>query len=104
MIKKVPYAEFDETVRSGDWIIDLYTDHCGPCKMLDGTMAKILQDNPIVHLAKCNIEDYPEYQKRFAVTGTPLVLFYHNGVEKTRFSGAQSPEKVRECLSVCLYE
>ncbi|MCF0110984.1 MAG: thioredoxin family protein [Erysipelotrichaceae bacterium] len=104
MVKKLNYKEFDEAIAHGDWILDFYTDHCGPCKMLDATMAKVLKDNPIVSLAKCNIEDDPEYQERFEVTGTPLVLFYHDGVEKARFSGAYGEDKIRECLSVCLYD
>ena len=70
MIKKLHYAEFDETIKTGDWIIDFYTDHCGPCKILDVSMAKILRENPIVNLAKCNIEDDPEYADRFQVSGT----------------------------------
>ncbi len=104
MIKKLHYAEFDETIKTGDWIIDFYTDHCGPCKILDVSMAKILRENPIVNLAKCNIEDDPEYADRFQVSGTPLVLFYHDGVEKARFSGAYGPEKIKECLSISMYE
>ncbi|MCF0142956.1 MAG: thioredoxin family protein [Parasporobacterium sp.] len=104
MIKKMPYEEFDKAVAEGDWIIDFYTDHCGPCKMLEATLLKLLQENPIVNLAKCNIEDYPEYQERFNVTGTPLVLFYHNGAEKERFSGAYGEDRIRQCLSSSMYE
>ena len=104
MIKKVSYKDFDKTVKEGDWIIDFYTDHCGPCKMLDVSMGQVLVKNPIVNLAKCNIEDDPEYVERFKVSGTPLVLFYHDGVEKERFSGAQGTDKIMETLSKSMYK
>lgn len=104
MVRKVAYQDFDETVRSGDWIVDFYTDHCGPCKMLDAVLASILFDNPIVNLAKCNIEDDPEYARRFEVEGTPTVLFYHDGVEKHRFTGAQDRKTVMKALSICMYD
>ena len=104
MVRKVACRDFDETVAKGDWIVDFYTDHCGPCKMLDAVMEPILFDNPIVNLAKCNIEDDPEYQARFEVEGTPTILFYHDGVEKQRFTGAQDRETILKALSASMYD
>lgn len=103
MVVKVPFQDFEKTVRQGDWIVDFYTDHCGPCKMLDVIMDEVLFDNPIVNLAKCNIEDYPEYQERFHVEGTPTVLFYHNGEKKQEFTGAQDRDTILKCLSASMY-
>ena len=104
MIMKVPYAEFDKTIAEGIWVVDFYTDHCGPCKMLDVTMNQVINDNPIVNLAKCNIEDDPEYAERFGVDGTPTVLFCNNGVEKSRFVGAWGRDKIEQSLSECMYD
>lgn len=104
MVRKVAYKDFDTTVAQGDWIVDFYTDHCGPCKMLEAVLEPILFDNPIVNLAKCNIEDDPEYAERFEVDGTPTVLFYHDGVEKYRFFGAQDKLTVMKALSISMYD
>lgn len=104
MVRKVAYKDFDKTVADGDWIVDFYTDHCGPCKMLDAVIEPIVFDNPIVNLAKCNIEDDPEYAERFEVEGTPTVLFYHNGVQKQRFTGAQDRATVMKALSASMYD
>ncbi len=104
MVRKVAFKDFDKTVKHGDWVIDFYTDHCGPCKMLDVVIDEVLLDNPIVNLAKCNIEDDPEYVQRFEVDGTPTVLFYHEGIEKQRFVGAQDKETIVKCLSVSMYD
>ena len=104
MVRKVAFCDFDKTVAHGDWIVDFYTDHCGPCKMLDIVMDEVLFDNPIVNLAKCNIEDDPEYAERFEVDGTPTVLFYHEGIEKDRFSGAQDKETIMKYLSASMYD
>ena len=104
MVRKVAFKDFDKTVKHGDWVIDFYTDHCGPCKMLDVVLDEVLFDNPIVNLAKCNIEDDPEYVQRFEVEGTPTVLFYHEGIEKQRFFGAQDRETIIKCLSASMYD
>ena len=100
---KVSAEKFDETIREGIWIADFYTDHCGPCKVLDMVMDQIIFDNPEVNLAKCNIEDDPAYTDRFDVQGTPTVIFFNDGEEKCRFSGAWPREKVEEYLSECMY-
>lgn len=100
---KVAADKFDETIREGIWIADFYTDHCGPCKVLDVVIDQVIFDNPEVNLAKCNIEDDPEYVDRFGVDGTPTVIFFNDGEEKCRFVGAWPREKVEECLSECMY-
>ena len=42
MVRKVAYKDFDATIAQGDWIVDFYTDHCGPCKMLEAVLEPIL--------------------------------------------------------------
>ena len=100
---KVSADKFDETIQEGIWIADFYTDHCGPCKVLDVVVDQVLFDNPMVNLAKCNIEDDPAYAERFDVQGTPTLIFFNDGQEKGRFSGAWGRDKVEEYLSQCMY-
>ena len=100
---KVAADKFDETIREGIWIADFYTDHCGPCKVLDVVVDQVLFDNPMVNLAKCNIEDDPAYAERFDVRGTPTLIFFNDGQETGRFSGAWGRDKVEEYLSQCMY-
>jgi len=102
-VQKVSADKFDETIREGIWIADFYTDHCGPCKVLSNTIDQVIFDNPMVNLAKCNVEDEPAYIKRFGVRGTPTLIFFNNGQETGRFCGALDRDKVEEYLSQCMY-
>lgn len=104
MIKFVTEAEFDEVTREGIWIADFYTEHCGPCKVLDTVIDQVIFDNPEVNLAKCDIEKDPALQKRFKIFGTPTLIFLNDGQIKDSWSGAWGRDKVEESLAKCMYE
>ena len=99
MTKFVPEEEFDAVTREGFWIADFYTDHCGPCKMLDMVISEILFDNPEINLAKCDIEKSPAYTERFDIQGTPTLY----GAIKGTITGAQSREVLEELISKVMY-
>ncbi|WP_234123002.1 thioredoxin family protein [Clostridium hydrogenum] len=101
---KVGEEKFDEVTKEGIWIADFYTDHCGPCKVLDVVINQIIFDNPMINLVKCNIEESPAYADRFKVEGTPTLLFLNDGEIKDRLVGAWGRDKVEECISKCMYE
>ena len=79
MVKNVAEEEFDAVTKEGFWIADFYTDHCGPCKMLDVVIGEIIYDNPEINLAKCDIEKSPAYVDRFHIQGTPTLYFILDG-------------------------
>lgn len=103
MTKYIPEELFDETVKEGFWIADFYTDHCGPCKVLDMTLSEILFDNPEINLAKCDIEKSPAYQKRFKIFGTPTLLFLLDGEIKKTISGSQDRATLEEIISEVMF-
>ena len=89
MTKFVPEEEFDAVTKEGFWIADFYTDHCGPCKILDVVLGQIIYDNPEINLAKCDIEKSPAYTERFGIQGTPTLYFMMDGEIKKELSGSQ---------------
>lgn len=103
MIAYIPEEKFDETTREGFWIVDFYTDHCGPCKILDMTLSEILYDSPEINLAKCDIEKSPAYQKRFKIFGTPTLLFMLDGEVKKTISGSQDRVALEEIISEVMF-
>lgn len=103
MTRYVPEAQFDETVQEGFWIADFYTDHCGPCKVLDMTLSEVLFDNPEINLVKCDIEKEPAYQKRFKIFGTPTLLFILDGEIKKTISGSQDRATLEEIISEVMF-
>ena len=103
MTKFVPDSEFDQTTQEGFWIADFYTDHCGPCKMLDLVLNDILFDNPEINLAKCDIEKWPGYAERFGIRGTPTLFFMMDGEIKERMTGSQPRNVLEEIISRVMY-
>lgn len=103
MIKVVLEEEFDAVTAEGFWIADFYTDHCGPCKMLDMVISEIIFDNPEVNLAKCDIEKSPAYTERFDIQGTPTLYFMMDGKIKEMISGTQPREVLEEMISRVVY-
>ena len=103
MVKYVPCEEFDEVTKEGFWIADFYTDHCGPCKILDMVIAEIMFDNPEINLAKCDIEKSPGYTERFDIQGTPTLYFMLDGQIKKEISGSQPRDVLEEIISEVMY-
>lgn len=103
MVKYVPEEEFDTVTKEGFWIADFYTDHCGPCKMLDLVINEVIYDNPEINLAKCDIEKSPAYAKRFKVQGTPTLMFMMDGEIKNSVCGSMSRDALEELISAAMY-
>lgn len=103
MTKFVPEEEFDAITKEGFWIADFYTDHCGPCKMLDLVINEIIYDNPEINLAKCDIEKSPAYAERFDISGTPTLFFMMDGKIVDKMVGGQSREVLEEKISAVMF-
>lgn len=96
---------FDELTAEGFWIADYYTDHCGPCKLLDVVLNSIVQENPEINWAKCNMEpDNWDFMELHQVMGTPTLRFLLDGEEKGRMIGGfHSKDEVLAEISRCMY-
>lgn len=96
--------DYDETVSEGLWIADFYTTHCGPCKIMDGIINEIVLENPDVNWAKCNLENDWGLAERYSILGTPTLIFYLDGEEKSRmFGGFHSRQDIEAEISKILY-
>lgn len=101
--KLVREEDFDAAIREGIWIVDFFTTHCGPCKVLDITMNFVLNENPEINLLKCNLDELPNFQERFEITGVPTLLFMNDGRQTGRTRGAISKDELEAELSKCMY-
>ena len=60
---------------SGLVVIDLYSDWCGPCRMLAPVLAELEGEYPEVKFCKINVDNDPELAKEFNVKNIPMVAF-----------------------------
>ena len=56
-------------------VIDLYSDWCGPCRMLAPVLAELEGEYPQVKFCKINVDNEPELARAFKVTNIPMVAF-----------------------------
>lgn len=96
--------DYDQTIAEGFWIADFYTSTCGPCKILDRILNEIVLENPDINWAKCNLENDWSMQDRYQVLGTPTLIFYLDGQEKSRMLGGfHTRQEVEAEISKVMY-
>lgn len=82
--------EFDRETAEGVGIVDFYSTHCGPCRVLLPVLLEVETAMPFIKLVKVNTDFCPELSKRFKISALPTVYFfkdgkfteYHNGYDK----------------------
>ncbi len=101
---EVKFENFDDTVKKDFWIVDFFSETCGPCKMLSKVLEEIHIENPIVNIAKVSVTKNPELAKKFEVTAVPVMLFVNEGEVKEKHLGAMPKPKLEEKINKIMYE
>jgi thioredoxin reductase (NADPH) len=85
-------------------IVDFYSDECPPCEVLAPIFAKMAEKyGEHIKFVKIFRQANKEFAKSIQVTGSPTVLFYHNGQEVgTRLSGFMNKPQVRKAIDEVL--
>jgi len=93
-------ADFDETVQKYPlMLIDCWADWCGPCRMVEPTVAELARDYAgRVTVGKLNVDENPQTATRFGVMSIPTLLIMKNGVEVDRVVGAVPKHFIEEKL------
>lgn len=75
-----------EALKNPMIVVDYYAPWCGPCKTMMPLFEKAAQKFDAVKFYKCDGDKYNVE----SIQGFPTVVFYKNGKEVRRFSGAKS--------------
>lgn len=87
---------FDETVKTGNVLVDFWADWCGPCRMLSPILEELSEKlSGKAVFAKLNVDDVPEIAQRYEVTSIPTVMIFKDGQIKDIKVGVQ-PASVYE--------
>jgi thiol-disulfide isomerase/thioredoxin len=65
---------------------------CGPCKTMEPVLAKLEQAG--MPIQPINVEQHPEYARRFNITGTPTFVVLVGDKEAGRIVGATTAERL----------
>lgn len=100
MAERLNKDSFQEKVLNapGLAIADFYADSCIPCKKLSPILADLDEKYPDVYIGKVNIVYEQELIEEYSVMSSPVLIFFKNGEEVDRITGAVSKHKIEEAI------
>lgn len=90
---------FEAEIKNGAVLADFYSDSCVPCKRMSPVLAEIEEENPSVKTVKLNINYDAQTAEKYNVTAVPTLIFFRDGSEITRITGAVKKQEILDALN-----
>ena len=74
-------------------LVDFYADWCGPCNMLEPSVAAIAEKTDAA-VAKVDIDEHQGLAAQYGVRSVPTLLLFADGKQVKQIVGAQSEAKL----------
>jgi thioredoxin 2 len=81
-------ANFRDSIAKGRFVVDFWAAWCGPCRMIAPILDELAAERGDLSVGKLNVDENPRTSAAFQVQGIPLLVFFRDGVEKGRLTGA----------------
>ena len=98
MVKEINTQNFDEEVKDGLVLVDLYATWCGPCKMLSPIVDEVSEEVQGLKTFKVDVDESPEIAERYNVASIPTLLILENGELKNVSVGYVSKQRILDLL------
>ncbi|MFB6131697.1 MAG: thioredoxin [Salinigranum sp.] len=91
--------ELDDVVSKYDAVlVDFYADWCGPCKMLEPTVAELARETSAV-VAKVDVDANQPLAAQYGVRGVPTLVFFADGEAVRQLVGVQDKSTLADLLA-----
>ena len=94
MITELNSQNFDEEIKSGLKLIEVYTTWCGYCQQQKSELEQMDK----VWIGIVDADKSPEIAKKYQVSGFPTFLIFKDGKQIDRFSGLRDKEEIMSKL------
>jgi thioredoxin 2 len=91
-------ADFQKTIATGRSVVDFWAGWCGPCRMIAPVIEELSRERKDIRFAKLNVDENPRTSAAFSVRGIPLLVFFRDGKETGRLTGAVPKPKIEEAI------
>ena len=98
MAVKSTNESFPQDIAEGLVLADFYSDSCIPCKRMSPVLAELEEENSGVRLVKLNINFSAETAAKYDVTSVPTLVFFRDGKEVQRVTGAVKKSQIEEII------
>ena len=80
-------------------LVDFYADWCGPCKMIAPLVEELAKDyEGKAKVVKLNVDESMDSAQKYGVMSIPTLIFFKDGKEVDRVTGALPKESMAEKL------
>ncbi len=102
-VRQATDASFSELIREGVCVVDFYSTHCGPCRLLLPKLMNLEAEFPFIQLIKVNTDECPGLATEYKIYTLPTVYLCKDG-RMDEYKGALDPESLRQAVGKLLYE
>ena len=90
---------FRSGTAKGAFVVDFWAAWCGPCRMLGPLIDELSHERTDVRFGKLNVDQNPRTAAAFGVQGIPLLVFFRDGVERGRVTGAVPKGQIEHAIA-----
>jgi thioredoxin 1 len=101
LIGDVTDQDFEERVLGAPTpvLVDFWAEWCVPCHMVSPVVEEIGRDKgETLQVAKMNIDENPEVQRKYGIMSIPTLMLFKDGVEVTRVVGARGKDALLQAI------
>ena len=97
-------ATYEEAIKEGYVVLDLYGDHCGPCKAMAPYFSQVASEMAYIRFLKSSVDQNRAIKEKYNSRLVPTLLFMKDGEIKERLSAALDDKGLREHIAKLLYD